>query len=270
MSVRMAVGQFLPGEDKAANLAVIGELVRSASREGTRLLVLPEYASFATAGLDRRIVEAAEPVDGPFVTRVAALAREHGLAVVVGVNEEIPGADRIHNTLVLIGPGGDVQGVYRKLHLYDAFGVRESAWMVPGELSAPALMAVDGVTVAAQTCYDLRFPEVTRSLVGAGADAVLVAAQWAPGPQKEGHWTTLLRARAIENTAYVAAAAQGPPLGCGHSMIIDPKGVLVAGLGERTGVACGSVDPRRIAAVRSENPVLAARRFDVVPGRRES
>jgi predicted amidohydrolase len=263
--VTVAVGQFAPGEDKAANLAVIGGLARSASERGAGLLVLPEYASFATAGLDRRIVDTAEPVDGPFTTALAALAKEHGLGIVAGLNEAIPGQDRIHNTLVLIDPAGDVRGVYRKLHLYDAFGVRESQWMVPGEVTAPVVMTVDGVAFAAQTCYDLRFPEVTRTLVDAGADVVVVAAQWAPGPLKEGHWTTLVRARAIENTVYVAAAGQAPPLGCGHSMVVDPMGVLIAGLGERTGVACGAVAPERIAAVRDGNPALAARRFTVAP-----
>jgi predicted amidohydrolase len=170
----------------------------------------------------------------------------------------------VHNTLLLVAPDGSLAATYRKVHLYDAHGVRESQWIAPGEPGDTPMLELDGLRVGAQTCYDLRFPEATRVLVDAGADVVVVPAQWVPGPRKEDHWSTLLRARAIENTVYVAAAGQSAPTGSGCSMVIDPMGVVVAGLGDRVGVAAAPVDRERIEQVRSNNPVLTARRYEVV------
>jgi predicted amidohydrolase len=116
-----------------------------------------------------------------------------------------------------------------------------------------------------QTCYDLRFPEVTRRLVDAGADVVLMPAEWVPGPLKEVHWTTLLRARAIENTVYLAAADQCGESGAGNSMIVDPMGVVVAALGEEEGLATATLDTSRITRVREKNPAIRLRRFSVIP-----
>jgi predicted amidohydrolase len=116
-----------------------------------------------------------------------------------------------------------------------------------------------------QTCYDIRFPEVTRRIVDAGADLVLVPAEWVRGPLKEAHWRTLLAARAIENTVYVAGADHLPPVGVGASAIVDPMGVTLAGLGEQEDVAVAEVSTARIAEVRRVNPSLALRRYDVVP-----
>jgi len=124
---------------------------------------------------------------------------------------------------------------------------------------------VGGVRVGLQTCYDVRFPEVTRRLVDAGVDLVLVPAEWVRGPLKEHHWRTLLTARALENTIFVAAADHAPPVGVGNSMIVDPMGVEVATIGEGTDVAVGWVSTARIAGVRSVNPALSLRRFGVVP-----
>jgi predicted amidohydrolase len=119
-----------------------------------------------------------------------------------------------------------------------------------------------------QTCYDIRFPEVTRRLAVAGADLVLVPAEWVRGPLKEFHWRTLLAARAIENTVYVAAADHVPPIGVGASAVLDPMGVTLAGLGEQEEVAVAAVSAARVAAVRRANPSLALRRYDVVPRER--
>ncbi len=261
----LAVAQFAPGDDKAANLAQIRRLAGSAAARGASLVVFPEYSSFFEAELGEASLAAAEPLDGPFVASLAELARELGIHLVVGVLETAD-ATRISNTLVAVTPAGAVAAEYRKLHLYDAFGQRESDRVRAGAIEAPQTFAWEGFTVGLQTCYDIRFPEVTRRLVDAGADLVLVPAEWVRGPLKEHHWRTLVTARAIENTIYVAAADHAPPVGAGNSMIVDPMGVELATIGEEDGViALAELTLQRIAAVRERNPALALRRFGVVP-----
>ncbi|MCR6482389.1 carbon-nitrogen hydrolase family protein [Amycolatopsis sp. OK19-0408] len=259
----VALAQYAPGEDKAANLALITKLVADAAERGARVVLLPEYAMFTAPAMDHRFVDSAEDLDGEFVAGLLALAAERCVTVVGGMNERLDGS-HISNTLVAAGPGG-VKALYRKIHLYDAFGFRESDVVRAGDITEPETFEVDGVRFGLQTCYDLRFPEVTRRLADAGADVVLLPAEWVPGPLKEYHWSTLVRARAIENTLYVAAAGQSAPTGSGTSMLVDPMGVVVTSLGEQTGVAVGEVSPERIAEVRAKNPALELRRFSVVP-----
>ena len=127
----------------------------------------------------------------------------------------------------------------------------------------PELFEAGGLTFGLQTCYDARFPEVTRRIVDAGADVVCMPAEWVRGPLKEAHWRVLTTARALENTVFVAAADHAPPVGAGNSMIVDPMGVEVATIGESTDVAIAWVSRERIDAVRRVNPALALRRFDV-------
>jgi predicted amidohydrolase len=264
--VQIAVAQFAAGEDKDRNLAEAAKLVADAAGRGAKLVILPEYAMFTAPTMDERWVATAEPLDGPFVQGLRELAGKHGLHVVSGTNERLdddPG--RMSNTLVAVEPSGGIVAAYRKLHLYDAFGYKESDVVRPGTIGAPETFTVGGVTFGMQTCYDLRFPEVTRLLVDAGADVLALPAAWVPGPLKEDHWRTLARARAIENTIYVAAAGQCAPTGAGNSMIIDPMGVIVASLGETAGTATGEISPGRIAEVRKKNPALSLRRFGVTP-----
>jgi predicted amidohydrolase len=263
--VQIAVAQFAPGEDKDANLALIGKLAAEAAGRGARVVVFPEFAMFTAPRLDRRFLDTAEPLDGPFAAGLGELARRHGLHVVAGVNERLDDPGRISNTLLAIGPDGAVAATYRKTHLYDAFGYTESEIVRPGPIGDPETFTVDGVRFGLQTCYDVRFPEVTRRIVDAGADVLALPAEWVPGPLKEDHWRTLVRARAIENTIYVAAADQCAPTGAGNSMIVDPMGVVVAALGETAGIAAADVSPERVAAVREKNPALALRRFTTVP-----
>ncbi|QXJ26965.1 carbon-nitrogen hydrolase family protein [Actinomadura graeca] len=264
--VHVAVAQFAPGEDKDGNLAAARKLVGEAAGRGARVVVLPEFAMFTAPKMDERFVESAEPLDGPYTAGLGETARRHGVYVVAGVNERLDDPGRISNTLVAVGPDGAISAVYRKMHLYDAFGYKESSLVRHGEIADPETFTADGVTFGMQTCYDVRFPEVTRRIVDAGADVLALPAEWVPGPLKEDHWRTLVRARAIENTIYVAAADQCAPTGAGNSMIVDPMGVVVASLGEGTGVASGDVAPERVAAVRERNPALALRRFTVNPG----
>ncbi|MEU8799812.1 carbon-nitrogen hydrolase family protein [Spirillospora sp. NPDC048819] len=263
--VQVAVAQFAPGVNKDENLAAIGKLAGEAAGRGAKVVVLPEFAMFTAPKMDERFVDSAEPLDGPFAAGLGELARRHGVHVVAGMNERLDEPRRISNTLVAVGPGGDVVAEYRKIHLYDAFGYKESALVRHGDIANPETFTVDGVTFGMQTCYDVRFPEVTRRIVDAGADVLALPAAWVPGPLKEDHWRTLARARAIENTIYVAAAGQCAPTGAGNSMIVDPMGVVTAGLGESPGVVAGEVSPERVAAVRAKNPALSLRRFTVAP-----
>jgi len=261
----IAVAQFAPGADARDNLASIRSLVADAVARGARLVVFPEYSSFFVPSLGQQLVDAAEPLDGPFVAGLVGLAREFGVYLVAGLVESSDEPSRFSNTLVAVSPEGELVATYRKLHLYDAFGDKESTWVKPGEVEEPQTFDVDGFTVGLQTCYDLRFPEVTRRLVDAGATLVLVPSEWVRGPLKEHHWRTLLIARALENTIYIAAADHMPPIGVGNSMIVDPMGVELASIGEIRDVATAVLRPARIATVRALNPALELRRFSVVP-----
>ncbi|NUS58405.1 MAG: carbon-nitrogen hydrolase family protein, partial [Streptomycetaceae bacterium] len=243
-------------------LAELRGLAVAAARAGARVVVAPEYAMFGVARLDERVVAAAEPVDGPFVTGLGELASELGVHLVAGFAERLPDdRERVHNTVVAIGPDAAPAAVYRKVHLFDAFGFTESDIVAPGPVTEPAVFTADGIRIGLQTCYDLRFPESVRRIAVAGADVLALPAQWIPGPLKEDHWTTLLRARAIENTFYVAAADHAAPRGAGNSMIVDPMGIVVANLGDRTGIAAAPVSAARLRQVRTANPCLQLRRL---------
>ncbi len=263
-AVPIAVAQFAPTADVAANLALIEELVARAADRGARVVLFPEYSSYFTDPFDESLAAHAQDVDGPFVQALTALARRHGIVVVAGLLERAGDGRRVRNTVVAVAEDG-VRATYRKLHLYDAFGQRESDWVEPGVIAAPETFEVDGVRFALMTCYDLRFPEVGRLLADTGAHVLLVAAEWVRGPLKEHHWRTLLHARAIENTVFVAAADHPPPLGVGASMIVDPQGVEIAGVGTTSDVAVAHVDADAVARVRRVNPSLALRRFRVTP-----
>lgn len=263
MSLHTAVIQFAPTTDTAENIAQIQRLVSAAADRGAEFVVLPEYAIFTNPVIDQSFVDHAEPLDGPSVAALRKLSVDKNIAIIAGVNEP-DGTGRIYNTLVGIQEG-NIEAVYRKLHLYDAFGTQESAWVSPGEIQAPQLLEVNGLKIGMQTCYDLRFPEVSRMLVDAGADVLALPAEWVPGPLKEFHWMTLLRARAIENTVYIVAADQSAPTGSGHSSIVDPMGIAVASIGEEVGIAQAELNKDRIDSARSTNPALAMRRFKVVP-----
>jgi len=263
--VAIAVAQFAPGDDTAENLERMSRLAGDAANRGALLVVFPEYSSYFTPTMDASWAEHAQGLHGPFVRALAELATELGIHIVAGLVERIQDEKRVANTLVALDPNGELVAHYRKVHLYDAFGQRESEWIVPGPIETPQTFAFGGFTVGLQTCYDLRFPEVTRKLVDAGADLVLVPSEWVRGPLKEAHWRTLATARAIENTVYLAAADHAPPIGVGNSLIIDPMGVELAGLGEEVGTAVAWITPSRISEVRRINPALQLRRFKVEP-----
>ncbi|MET1043066.1 MAG: carbon-nitrogen hydrolase family protein [Microbacteriaceae bacterium] len=263
-SLTVAVAQFAPTTDQGANIEQIAGFVAQAVDRGAELVVFPEYSSYFSAEMGPDWLAAAEPLDGLFVSELAALAAAQQVHIAAGVVEATDGT-HFSNTIVVVDPAGSLIATSRKLHLYDAFGQRESDYAVAGDLTDPELFEIAGLSIGMQTCYDLRFPEVTRRLVDAGADLVLVPSEWVRGPLKEHHWRTLVTARALENTIYVAAADHSPPIGVGNSMIVDPMGVALAGIGEETGIALAELSLDRIEAVREVNPALSLRRFRVEP-----
>ncbi|MDJ1370624.1 carbon-nitrogen hydrolase family protein [Gulosibacter molinativorax] len=256
-----AIIQFAPSLERAENLATLRGHVATASARGARLAVAPEYAAAFAKDQGEWMHEYAEPLDGPFLQGVKEIAQEFDIAIIASLLERGE-SGKPYNTVVAVSATGELLGSYRKVHLYDAFGGGESDWLHAGDPSAaPVVVEVEGFRVGLQTCYDLRFPESSRRLVDAGAEILAIPAEWVRGPLKEFHWTTLLQARAIENTAYVIGADQAPPVAVGRSAILDPRGIAVAGLGSEEGVAVAWIERQTLESVRAQNPALKLRRY---------
>ena len=272
-TLRVAAVQLTASGDKDANIATAGRLVEQAAAGGAQLVVLPEKWNLIDD--ERRQVAGGEPLDGPSLTAARGWAQAHGIALVAGsISEAAPGSDRVYNTSVLVQPDGSVTAVYRKLHLFDvAVGghtYRESDGAMPGTdiVVGQAL----GRRIGMSVCYDLRFPELYRALTVAGAQILTVPAAFTATTGKA-HWEPLLRARAIENQAFVIAAGQ---IGThatgtdshGHSMIIDPWGVILAEARDDQTTILADLDFTELARIRRDLPALAHRRedlFDTVP-----
>jgi predicted amidohydrolase len=264
--MRVALCQIPVSSQPSVNLGRVHTALAEAAGQGADLAVFPE-ATQIRFGCDPRPVAA--PPDGPFGTALAAAAKEAGVALVAGIFTPAPDG-RVFNTVVAFDRAGELVTAYRKLHLFDALGQRESELVAPG--AEPALAKLAGLSVGFQICYDLRFPELTRLLAGRGAELVVVPAAWAAGLFKEDHWITLARARAIENTVWLAAAGQVPdpdepptraPTGIGRSVLIDPMGTVRLDLGPFPGVGVADVDLDLTARVRAALPSLEHRRADV-------
>lgn len=263
-AVSVAVCQFAPTASRSDNRERIAELTADAAARGAKVIVFPEYSSYFVNPLDSTLAANAEDLDGEFVATLTALAADYAVVIVAGLVETAADGEHVRNAVVAVR-GDGILAVYRKQHLYDAFGQTESEWIEAGRPGAASTFDVSGLRFGLMTCYDLRFPEVARVLIDAGTDVLVVPAEWVRGPLKEHHWTTLLAARAIENTAYVIAADHPAPVGVGHSQIVDPEGVVLAGVGAVEGIAVAAVERASIERVRGVNPSLRVRRYAVAP-----
>lgn len=230
-----------------------------AAASGASLAVLPEGVMHDfRPHVDLGAI--AQHLDGPFVSGLAARARRLGMTIVAGMWERIEGETRPANTLVVVGADGSVAGTYRKIHLFDSFGFRESDRIMAGEPVA-STFEVEGLRLGLATCYDLRFPELWRALAARGVDGIVLPAGWIAGASKLHHWRTLVTARAIENTAYVVAAGICSGAYTGHSMIVDPLGDVIVELGDEPAVGFADVGRRRVEEVRALVPSLTHRRM---------
>ena len=267
-TVRVAAIQLTTSGDKEANLATAWRLVVQAAAAGARLVVLPEKWNLIDS--ERRQVDGAETLDGPSLATARGWARAHRIVLVAGsISEAAPGTDRAYNTSVLIQPDGTIAAAYRKLHLFDVEvggnTYRESDGAIPGDevVVSDAL----GHRIGLSVCYDLRFPELFRSLAKAGAEILTVPSAFTATTGRA-HWEPLLRARAIENQAFVIAAGQVGTHATGtdshgHSMIIDPWGTILAEARDGEDVILADLDFNELARVRRTLPALAHRRNDI-------
>ncbi len=253
--VRVALWQHASSTDPAENRQALSDLEVPG---GTDLVVLPEAFARDFGEPGSPLAEYAEPLDGPFVTAVEAAAAQHGAAVIGGMFERSGDPERPYNTLVLAGAGE--LAAYRKIHLYDSFGNRESDRVTPGP-TEPTVHDIGGIRFGLMTCYDLRFPELGRALSAAGAEALVLPAAWVAGPGKVAQWQTLVRARAIENVCWVVAAAQPGPRYCGHSMVVAPTGDVVAQAADGEAWVTADLDVASVTTAREWNPSLSNRRM---------
>jgi deaminated glutathione amidase len=228
-------------------------------------VIFPE-ATMRRFGLP--LAEVAEPVDGAWAQQLGKIAELHQLVIVAGMFT--PGEDgRIQNTLRAVGP--DVDAHYNKIHLFDAFGFRESDKVAPGK--EPVMITVGETKVGLTTCYDVRFPSLYIALAEQGAEVICVAASWGAGVGKIEQWQLLTRARALDSTTYVLAAGQADPAaagvvldgtaptGVGYSAAISPRGEVIQLLAAEVGLLLTDLDLDEVAKTRAAIPVLANRRF---------
>lgn len=265
--LRVGVVQINSRDDKEANIRRAEELIDEAAGWGARLVALPEYVNYLGEREEHERI--AETIPGPITERFASKAQEHDVYLLGGsIHERTDQPGKFYNTSVLFGPNGDMLAKYRKIHLFDIditgnVSANESATILPGEDVVTA--EVDGHKVGLSICYDLRFPELYRMLAVEGAEILFVPAAFTMFTGKD-HWHTLLKARAIENQTFVVAPAQVGPHGkdnsqCyGHSLIVDPWGVVLADAANGEGVAVADLDFDVLRKWRAQVPSLANRR----------
>jgi predicted amidohydrolase len=273
MGLWVAAVQLSATENVADNLTRARDLVKAAADRGARLVGLPENFAYLGSDRDHKLAiaeEASAGSSGPILEAMRQTARHTGVWLLLGgFPERVAGAEqRIGNTSLLLDPTGELRALYRKIHLFDVDvpggqRFRESDTIAPGDEVVVAETPWGGLGLT--ICYDLRFPELYRRLTTAGARMLAVPAAFTRETGKD-HWHVLLRARAIENQAFVIAPAQygfhgGKRSTYGHALVVDPWGVVLADCGDREGFALAELDFAQQDAIRRDLPCLAHRKM---------
>jgi deaminated glutathione amidase len=262
MVSQIVMAQLGSTDNKEVNLQKAEKAFKdSVDLYGAGMVVFPEaFMSYFEVGISNEVkLKDGEPVDGPFVSSMCVLAKKYGLWTVFGMREMILDDEdedknkRSYNTTVVINSEGTVVSAYRKTHLYDAFGAKESERIKPGDALFEPIETPFG-KIGLFVCYELRFPEVARYQAIHGADILIVPSGWVKGPLKETHWRSLVTARAIENTVYVIACDHVNSYYMGQSLFVDPMGVVLAqGTEEECLIPC-RIDLNRVHEVRQKLP----------------
>ena len=266
-SHRVAIVQMKSSEKKEENLKISLDLVEEAAKRKAGFICFPEFQmAFSSARQSsKRLAEIAESATkGNFIMELCRTARRCNIGIVATIYEkgEIPSESRVYDTAVLINNKGKVISLYRKVHLYDALGFKESLKLMAGD-SIEEPNHTSAGTIGLMICYDIRFPEMSRILALQGAEILVAPSAWFQGFMKEDHWETLLKARSIENGLYMVAPDQVGNVFSGKSMVVDPFGALILDMGNKEGMEIAEIDLSRVQSIRKSLPLLKNRRTDV-------
>lgn len=265
-SHRVAIVQMKSSTDKQENLRISLDFVREGARRKARLICFPEFQmAFSSAKQSsKQLTNVAESANGNFIVKLCSAARSCKIDIVATIYEksEALSDKRVYDTAVLINSKGNIISLYRKVHLYDALGFKESRKLMAGNSIEQPSSTSTG-TIGLMICYDIRFPEISRILAVQGAEILVAPSAWIQGVMKEEHWVTLLKARSIENGLYMVAPDQVGNIFSGRSMVIDPFGSVILDMGNREGMEVVDIDISRVQNVRKSLPLLKNRRKDV-------
>lgn len=264
---RTALVQMKSSVDKHKNLSYSLKLIGRAAEKKAQLICFPEF-QMAYSPAEQKpetLHEIAEKINGNFISALSNSAKKNKINVVATIYEIIntnKQNQKVFDTAVIINELGKIQSVYRKIHLYDALGFKESKKLLAGNIiEKPTRTSVGNLGL--QICYDMRFPEISRILTVNGANILVSPSAWVAGFMKQEHWEIMLKSRAIENGVYVIAPNQLGNIYCGHSMVIEPFGATLIDMGNREGMEILDIDNSRIETVRRTLPLLRNRRTDV-------
>jgi predicted amidohydrolase len=262
--IKIAVAQIKSATDKEENLKKALGCIDTAKTRNADVIAFPEFL-MAFSPLDEsaaQLATRAESLNGPFVSALQTAAKTSSIAVIGTIYETCAVPERVYDTAFWIDAGGRLAAVYRKLHLYDAFGFRESDKFHPGSDIAESV-ACAGARCGMMICYDLRFPEMARMLTLGGSQLIFVPSGWVQGDMKLDHWQTMTKARALENGCYVVAPGQTGNIYLGHSLVADPYGRIVTDMGEAEGLEVIDLDLAVVVEAREKLPLLKNRRTEV-------
>jgi len=264
--MKVAVVQFKASTTKETNLKKIIKFISQAAKNKAALVAFPEFMMFYTnsSQTSKQLASLAETIKGNFVTTIANTARENKIQVIGSFYEKSTKKDRVYDTSFVIDRSGKVISTYRKIHLYDALGFRESDKMISGSKIAKPVSTSIG-KVGMMICYDLRFPEMSRALAVSGSEVLVVPSAWVKGTMKEEHWLTINKTRAIENGCYVIAPDQVGNMYCGRSVVVDPYGKILLDMKKKQGIGYVNIELKKIKNIRKVLPLLKNRRTDVYP-----
>jgi len=264
--MKVAVVQIEASTNKDTNLKKILNYISQAAKNKAELVAFPEFMMFYTnsAQTPSQLASLSETINGNFVKSIAKAAKENQIQVVGSFYEKSPKKDRVYDTSFVINKLGKIISTYRKIHLYDALGFRESDKMMQGsKISKPVKTSIGKIGM--MICYDLRFPEMSRSLAAAGSEILIVPSAWVKGDMKEEHWLTINKTRAIENGCYVISPDQVGNIYCGRSIVVDPYGKILLDMKKKQGIDYVNIDLKRITQIRDLLPLLKNRRTDIYP-----
>ncbi len=264
--MKAAVVQFKASTNKETNLKKIISYIQKAASKNATLCAFPEFMMFYTNSTQtpKQLASLSETITGNFVNTIAKTAKENRIQVVGSFYEKSRKKDRVYDTSFVIDKTGKLISTYRKIHLYDALGFRESDKMASGSKIAKPVKTTLG-KVGMMICYDLRFPEMSRSLAAAGSEILIAPSAWVKGNMKEEHWITINKTRAIENGCYVIAPDQVGNIYCGRSLVVDPYGKILLDMKKKQGIGYVDIDLKKVEKTRKILPLLKNRRTDVYP-----